>query len=64
MVKIDRNICDDCGTCVSVCPEKALRIIDILEKNISLCTDCGRCVQVCPFGAITPVNPGTDDESN
>jgi NAD-dependent dihydropyrimidine dehydrogenase PreA subunit len=53
MVKIDRNICDNCGTCVTVCPEKVLRIIAILENNTMLCTDCGRYIQVCPFGAIT-----------
>ena len=64
MVKIDRNICDDCGTCVTVCPEKALMIIDILEYDCNKCTECGRCAQVCPFGAITTVNPGTSDESD
>ncbi|MGD9201574.1 MAG: 4Fe-4S binding protein [Chitinispirillia bacterium] len=64
MIKIDRRLCDDCGTCVSVCAENALRIVYILKKNDNLCTECGKCIQVCPFGAIITVDPGTPDESN
>jgi pyruvate formate lyase activating enzyme len=45
--------CIKCGTCVAVCPEKA---IALSEKGIrtdpDLCVMCGRCAGVCPTKAI------------
>ncbi len=56
---VDRDKCQACGTCVSVCDCNILVIIDgvltIIEK--SECTACRcwctKCESVCPHGAIT-----------
>ncbi len=52
MILIDNNICDKCGTCISVCPENALELIDLLVLNHEACCECQNCVAVCPFGAL------------
>lgn len=53
MVHIDRLNCDECGTCVSVCPENALSLGESLAVDEQKCTSCCRCVDVCPFGALS-----------
>jgi len=53
-VRIDYDLCENTGACVSVCPE------DVLEAGASqtvvakpdLCTECWICVENCPAGAI------------
>ena len=52
MIQINRDSCDDCGACVSVCPYNASRITESLEIDPHTCTSCGQCVVVCPFGAL------------
>ena len=52
-IKIDREICGYCGSCVSVCGELALTLVDaclILDR--SRCTGCLTCLLSCPVGAI------------
>ena len=53
-MKIDRNLCDICGTCASVCPKG---IITIKEFEVVLdsqnCDNCERCAIVCPAEAIS-----------
>jgi len=50
MIKIKKDLCDFCGTCVSVCPDDA---IELTENRLIIddkkCTDCLRCVRVCPL---------------
>lgn len=53
MIKIDKNKCDQCGTCISVCPGDALVLLHELEINPEKCRTCGQCVRVCPFGALS-----------
>ena len=56
---IDREKCDGCGLCVSVCSCNRLTLIDniitILEKKeCHGCTHwCTQCEAVCPTGAIS-----------
>jgi pyruvate formate lyase activating enzyme len=52
---IIRNICNHCGKCLDVCPEKALRFDDNdrIQVDRNRCTACGECVAVCPTGALT-----------
>ena len=50
-IQIDNERCDYCGTCVAVCPEDA---IELMESTIIVddekCTLCQFCVHVCPLG--------------
>ncbi len=45
--------CIKCGTCVAVCPEKAITMAsDGVVTNPDLCKLCGKCAEVCPSKAI------------
>jgi electron transfer flavoprotein alpha subunit len=53
MIKVNQNRCDECGTCVGVCPTAALLLkTSSLEIIDDLCTDCGNCVAICPIAAL------------
>lgn len=48
-------LCTRCGSCVGVCPEKAIRLSPerypvLLPER---CTRCGLCAAVCPGGAVS-----------
>ncbi len=44
--------CIICGTCVKVCPQKAVSIVNgKVVTNRQLCDNCGICVEYCPTGA-------------
>lgn len=52
---VKSNLCTGCGTCVSLCPSKLIRIIIDEDKGIYLpkldefkCNNCGICLNVCP----------------
>ena len=55
IITIDRETCNGCGLCVSVCHEGAIGIIDgraaLLQEDY--CGGLGDCLPVCPTGAIT-----------
>jgi ferredoxin len=52
-VKIDRDSCDLCGTCVAVCPENVIRMSAyFLEIDHSGCTRCQKCIWVCPVSSL------------
>lgn len=53
MLKVDVKSCDQCGSCISVCPSDSLILTDILHINNQTCEKCGKCVKICPFGALT-----------
>lgn len=48
--------CRDCGICVAVCPEQAIKRLEIDKKNFEyqvdpeLCIGCGFCKGACPCG--------------
>ncbi|MDD5095099.1 MAG: 4Fe-4S binding protein [Dehalococcoidia bacterium] len=51
--------CSLCGSCVEVCPGKAIRekegAITIIRSQ---CFNCGKCAMVCPEGAISSIEQG------
>lgn len=54
MLKIDREKCLWCGSCVGVCPTLALTLKETyVDVDQERCTLCGICVRACPVGAIT-----------
>ncbi|UCD94554.1 MAG: 4Fe-4S binding protein [Candidatus Zixiibacteriota bacterium] len=53
MLVIDQSLCLECGGCVPLCPEEALRLsFDNLMCNDDLCIGCGVCIDFCPTGAV------------
>ena len=53
-MKVNRNLCDVCGACVSVCPVDAI-ILDEFKVNIDndKCIICKKCTIACPIKAIS-----------
>ena len=54
-LQIEKNECDRCGTCISVCPCDALLLTEALTVNDDACTGCGTCVEICPVKALSLV---------
>jgi MinD superfamily P-loop ATPase len=53
-MKIDKNLCDICGTCASVCPNSLITIkeFEVILNNEN-CDNCQKCSIVCPAEAIS-----------
>ncbi len=57
MIKINNKLCDECGTCVGVCPTEALLLkVASLQVDNTICTDCGNCITICPVAALKRVD--------
>ena len=64
------RLCTGCGACVPMCPEHAVRLVDIEDQgfrpaiNSDNCKECGTCVKVCPGIGIShkPFNNQTISE--
>ncbi|NVN95568.1 MAG: 4Fe-4S binding protein [Bacteroidetes bacterium] len=54
IIKIDEELCNGCGECVTGCHEGALQLIDGKARMISdlFCDGLGACIGECPVGAI------------
>ena len=53
-VKVNKDKCDGCGTCVDVCPVEVFEIVEEKStvKNPNECLACRACEVQCPNSAI------------
>jgi len=55
---VDRHLCTQCGTCVSVCPVGAIEMREtpsgLLRPSVldEKCVQCGKCLELCPGLAV------------
>ena len=53
-VVIDSELCNGCGLCVPVCPDRRIRLNEErAEIHGEKCLECGHCRAVCPLDAIS-----------
>ena len=53
-IRIDRELCNDCGKCIITCPTFSLDADSISRGKTRLsCSKCGKCVDECKKGAIS-----------
>ncbi len=55
IIKIDEELCNGCGLCVSACHEAAIGLVDGKAKLLrdDYCDGLGNCLPVCPTNAIS-----------
>jgi len=55
IVRIDEELCNGCGLCVTPCAEGAIELVDGKARVLreELCDGAGFCLAVCPTGALT-----------
>jgi NAD-dependent dihydropyrimidine dehydrogenase PreA subunit len=55
IVRIDDELCNGCGACVSPCTEGALVLVNGKARVVKeeLCDGAGFCLGVCPTGALS-----------
>lgn len=55
IIKINKELCDGCGLCVSACHEGAIGLVEGKAQLLrdDYCDGLGNCLPVCPTGAIT-----------
>jgi len=55
IVRIDEELCNGCGACVTPCAEGAIELVDGKARVVSdaLCDGAGFCLAVCPTGALS-----------
>ncbi len=63
IIKIDDELCDGCGNCVTGCAEGALAIIDEKARVVAdkFCDGLGACIGECPTGALTIIEREADE---
>lgn len=55
IVRIDQELCNGCGLCVTPCVEGAIELVNGKARVISeeLCDGAGFCLAICPTGALS-----------
>ena len=54
--EFDTEACSECGTCIELCPPKALSEGSAPELDVDECLGCGLCAEHCPSSAIKMEN--------
>jgi len=49
---IDKTLCSECGSCFSICSNRAVVKREGIYLVTEMCSDCGVCIPFCPTGAI------------
>lgn len=58
---IDNNKCLQCSSCISVCNQNAIEVINSEHQiNEKRCIGCSKCIDVCPNNAIDLIQKSTD----
>jgi ferredoxin len=54
VIKIRKNLCTECGSCVEECPLSAIKVSPDKGPVIDLakCDECLKCVETCPSNAL------------
>lgn len=52
-VKIDKNKCTGCKSCIEVCPVSAIKIENEKAVVSDECVECGVCIDECSNEAIS-----------
>jgi ferredoxin len=54
---VDRQLCDECGLCMPLCPPLAIEMRrEGLLVDPLVCTGCMKCIAPCPVGALSMVD--------
>lgn len=55
IIRIDEELCNGCGECITDCAEGALALVNGKAKLVkeSFCDGLGACIGACPTGALT-----------
>ena len=55
IVRIDEELCNGCGLCVTPCAEGAIELVDGKARVVreELCDGAGFCLGICPTGALS-----------
>jgi iron only hydrogenase large subunit-like protein len=60
-VRFDQDLCTGYGSCLRVCPTKAIRVKN--KKAIRIvdqCIGCGECIRICHEGAVSAATEGPE----
>lgn len=54
MVIVDKNKCTGCGSCVKICHESCMTLVDgAVSIDYGFCSTCSQCVAICPVQALS-----------
>ena len=63
IIRIDEELCDGCGQCITGCAEGALQLVDGKARVVAdrYCDGLGACIGECPTGALTIIEREADE---